>query len=168
VLSYTSLFLGFIIPAAETESIRYKLARIYTAFFVSGVIHMGGDAMVTGKIIFKAFTFFMLQPFGITIEILVAHLWRQFSGSQDNTSPVHVHDAGNLKTDTKSRGDGDEKSQRKGDRKSEEPIPPVWIRCIGFIWLIFWMAWTAPHVVDPLCVVDVFRDPRADLRRLMR
>jgi len=119
---------------------------------------MAGDAMVTGKIIFKAFTFFMLQPFGITIEILATHLWRQFSGFPDNTSSVHVHDA--VKRDTMSRGDG--------DNKSEEPIPPVWIRCVGFIWLIFWMAWTAPYVVDPLCVVGVFRDPHADLRRLMR
>ena len=117
MLSYTSLFLGFIIPAAETGSIRYKLTRIYTAFFVSGVIHMAGEAMVTGKIIFKAFTFFMSQPFGITIENLVAHLWRQWS--PDNTSSVHVHDT--VKKDTKSRGDG--------DKKSEEPIPPVWIRC---------------------------------------
>jgi hypothetical protein len=119
---------------------------------------MAGDAMVTGKIILKAFTFFMLQPFGITIEILVAHLWRQFSGSPDNTSSLHVHDT--VKRDTKSRGDG--------DKRSEEPIPPVWIRCVGFIWLIFWMAWTAPYVADPLCVVGVFRDPHADLRRLMR
>jgi hypothetical protein len=119
--------------------------------------------MVTGKIIFKAFTFFMLQPFGITIELLVAHLWHQFGGSQDKISAV---DVGRLNGYTKAQ-DGGSRKRRNGYSKSEEPIPPLWIRCVGFIWLTFWMAWTAPHIIDPLCAVGVFTDPRADLRRFI-
>jgi hypothetical protein len=129
---------------------------------------MAGDAMVTGKIIFKAFTFFMLQPFGITLELLVVHLWYQFSGDQDKSSPVDAHDVGHLKTRTKSRGDVNKDSQSNGGGKSTERIPPLWIRCVGFGWLVIWMAWTAPYIIDPLCIVDVFSNPYVDLRRFTK
>lgn len=120
---------------------------------------MAGDAMVTGKIIFKAFTFFMLQPVGITIEIFVGHLWRQV---KDMTSSVDNDDVEHSNTNGKSRINGS-----KQNKKIEEPIPPIWIRCVGLIWLVYWMAWTAPYIVDPLCAVGVFRDPRVDLRRFL-
>jgi hypothetical protein len=167
VLAYASLCLGYIFPANATESMSYKLARLYAVFFISGVIHMAGDAMVTGKIIFKAFTFFMLQPVGITIELLVVHLWSQVSGTQDKTSAVHRHD---LNGETKSQVDSRKKSQSQmiGYNEADEPVPSPWIRCMGFIWVAFWMALTAPHIVDPLCLADVFRDPRLDLRRFMK
>ena len=105
---------------------------------------MAGDAMITGRIIFKAFTFFMLQPVGITIELVIAYLWHRLNGS-----------------------DVDAQRQRNKDKQNEAPIPPAWIRCVGFIWLTFWMACSAPYIVDPLCAAGVFRDPRADLRRLL-
>ena len=120
---------------------------------------MGGDAMITGRIIFQAFTFFMLQPVGITLELVVAHLWHRFNGSQDKTIDSHGG--------TGSRVVGNPQKQINGNKRSEAPIPPVWIRCVGFIWLTFWMAWTAPYIVDPLCAVGVFIDPRLDLRRLL-
>ena len=116
---------------------------------------MAGDSMLTGRVLFSSFTFFMLQPLGITIERVVAHLWRQFTVSRDKTSAADELDVGR-----KSQVDA------KKRRGCEEPIPPLWIRCVGFIWLAYWIALTAPYIVDPLCAVDVFRDSRVDLRRL--
>jgi len=83
-------------------------------FFVSGVIHMAGDAMVTGRIIFSAFTFFMLQPFGITIELLIVHIWHQFSGSQDKPTTVDDFDVGDKLTSVKSAGKEKSRFRRCG------------------------------------------------------
>jgi len=162
LLIYPSIFLAYIFPGSATNTLLYKLARLYSAFFISGVIHMAGDAMITGRIIFKAFTFFMLQPVGITLELVMAYLWHRFNGSRDKT--VDEDDSNGA---TNSRVGGSSQKQRNGDKRSEAPIPPAWIRCVGFIWLTFWMAWTTPYIVDPLCALGVFRDPRADLRRLL-
>src|SRR5258705_5243553 len=101
-----------------------------------------------------ALSFLMLHPVGISIERFIVHFRRQFSGSQDKPIMVDNFDKSQV---TKSHG----------YRKIEEPIPPLWIRCVGFIWLAFWIALTAPYIVNPLCVVGVFSDPRVDLRRLM-
>ena len=123
---------------------------------------MAGDAMITGRIIFQAFTFFMLQPVGITLELVVAYLWHRFNGSQDNAI-----DEDDFNRGTDSRAVGSPQKQRNRNKRSEAPIPPTWIRCVGFIWLTFWMAWTAPYFVDSLCTVGVFIKPRMDLRQLI-
>lgn len=166
MLTYSSILLSCIFPVNQAQSTLRRLAGLYFAFFVSGVIHMAGDAMITGKIVFKAFRFFMLQPFGIILELLVIYLWRRFSGSQGTTCAADGRGHGQLKGDaapSETQVDGVQRERRNVYKESEEPIPPLWIRCMGFIWVIFWMAWTAPYIVDPLCAVGVFRDPRLNL-----
>jgi len=109
--------------------------------------------MATGKLGFKSFTFFMLQPFGITIEIFVSYLWRRIQGDNESdrqkTKPAH-------------------QKQRIGNNGrgfAEESIPPVWVRCIGFIWLMCWMVWTAAYMLDALLLAHMLSSkPRADLK----
>ena len=85
--------------------------------------------MATGKVAFNSFTFFMLQPFGIVVELVVSYLWHQL---QDN---------GAMKS---------EPVLEKLDTDKEEEVPPPWIRGIGSIWVILWMVWTCAYMVDPL------------------
>ena len=59
-------FLGF--PPGTNGS---SYTQIYTAFFISGVAHLGGDAMVAPSHIGVSFPFFIYQALGITFEDMV-------------------------------------------------------------------------------------------------
>ena len=92
--------------------------------------------MATGKLGFKSFTFFMLQPFGITIEIIVSSLWRRLRHDQSNRHTSTV----NARTTTQQEhytGDTSNKSDKS-----------LLVRCVGLIWVTLWMVWTAAYMVD--------------------
>ncbi len=138
---------------------------------------MGGDRMISGKIGFGSFKFFMLQPVGITIEVFVCFLWRYFiprinQGGQIET-PVKVarvtmeNDNGK---DKEYRNDSDVTGQKRPISTKSEPyrsenLPPMWIRCVGFAWFALWSIWTAAFMMDPLCPAAM-TNPQLDLRRL--
>jgi hypothetical protein len=94
--------------------------------------------MARGELGFKSFTFFMLQPFGITIEVLVSYLWRRFQ--RDERNPTAKGGTGSV-----------ERAQGKYHNDKPlggESIPPLWIRCVGSIWLTLWILWTAAYLAD--------------------
>ena len=127
-LTCASSILGCIFPAQHVGTTGYKLARLFTVFCISGLAHAGGETMATRKAGFKSITFFMLQPFGIVIELVVSYLWHQLhrNGTKKFGPVLKKHD------------------------NDEEGPPPPWIRAIGTIWVMLWMVWTGAYMVDPL------------------
>ncbi|KAG2119423.1 membrane bound O-acyl transferase family-domain-containing protein [Suillus clintonianus] len=59
-------FLGF---KSGTNGSSYT--QLYTAFFVSGIAHLGGDAVINSSRIGVSFPFFIYQALGITFEDMV-------------------------------------------------------------------------------------------------
>lgn len=135
VLTCTSALLGRVVSDKHIGTTSYKLARLYIAFSISGLVHAGGDLMATGKLGSKSLTFFMLQPLGISVEIVVSRLWSRLQGG-----PM------------KSRGKNlvERNSSDKYHGAAEDSIPPLWIRCVGFIWVALWMVWSGAYIVDAL------------------
>lgn len=122
---------------------------------------MGGDRMLTGKTGFGALTFFVLQAVGITIEIFVCFLWRCCIPQADGGGSVEMSvKAGRPMGSAKSSA-----ASKSGPYPSEN-LPPIWIRCVGFAWVVLWSIYTAAYFMDPVCSVNMVTLPRLDLRRL--
>ena len=125
MLTCASSILGCVFPDQHVGTAGYKLARLFTVFCISGLAHAGGELMGTRKAGFKSITFFMLQPFGIVIELVVSYLWHQLQ-RKGVEAVLEKHD------------------------NDEEGRPPLWIRGIGIIWVMLWIVWTGAYLVDPL------------------
>ncbi|KAF5327683.1 hypothetical protein D9619_004301 [Psilocybe cf. subviscida] len=52
-------------------------------------------------------------------------------------------------------------------QKGHTTVPPLWVRCVGHIWVVLFYSWTLPFMMDPYAVGGIFIDERFDLRRLM-
>jgi len=128
----------------------FKLARLYLAFFFSSVIHMGGDRMLSGKMSFGSFKFFMLQAVGITIEVFVCFLWRCLR-KENRGEPDFTREKRSIST--------------KSASYRSENLPPMWTRCVGFTWFALWSIWTGAFMMDAMCS-QVMTKPQLDLRRL--
>jgi len=50
------------------------LLKLHTAFLISGLVHLAGEYMMQGYLGFGAFKFFALQPWAITLEVLVRYM----------------------------------------------------------------------------------------------
>jgi hypothetical protein len=136
---------------------------------------MGGDRMLSGKMNFGSFKFFMLQAVGITIEVFVCFLWRclipRISQGGQIEIPVKVarvtmeNDNGNEYRD-KSDFNGEKRliSAKSASYQSEN-LPPMWTRCVGFTWFALWSIWTVAFMMDAMCST-VMTKPQLDLRRL--
>jgi len=93
--------------------------------------------MATGRISLRFFKFFMLQPLGITVELVVAYIWRKFNAQRDDfNSATNTNTGRNMK-----KSDGDKKS-------NGQKLPPLWIRCVGYIWVTMWMVWTGAYPAE--------------------
>jgi hypothetical protein len=140
VVTCSSSSLGCVFPAKYVGTTGYHLAQLYIVFFLSGIAHAAGDVMAMGNPPnkFKSLTFFMLQPFGITFELVVSYIWRRFQ--PDESTPKKPTTNGS----TRNAG---EKDHTSNDSKSSS-IPPLWIRCVGSIWVALWMVWTAAYMAD--------------------
>ena len=149
------------LPDAENGLIAYKLLRCCIVFFIGGVVHMGGDKMLTGRLTFGwSFMFFVLQPFGIAFESLVCYLWTHWRGTQHSSSKT-----GHRKASGSGRDQANDISARRFSMENriemrDESDPPLWIRSIGHIWVAIWFTWTAAYFIDPMCAKDMFSDPR--------
>lgn len=132
-----------------------EIARLHTTFYFSVLIHIGGEYMLLGKMGYGAASFFLLQPVGITLEILaaairnqVAHPRGRLQGHAHSTSNREMINGNGLKSTPKS-----------------SPTPSIWIRFIGYVWVVLWFAYSLPPMVDPLINFGMFVDPGHDLRR---
>ena len=48
--------------------------QLYVAFFLSGLIHFGGDFILEKRMVYRSFNFFLLQAVIITLEDFVIYL----------------------------------------------------------------------------------------------
>jgi hypothetical protein len=117
---------------------------------------MGGDVMATGKLCFKSFTFFMLQPIGITIELIVSYLWHRLQSDVPNPKKTIATEG------CKNTGQATEE-QHNDKSLAEDLIPPLWIRCVGSIWVALWMLWTAAYMADALNFARLSANPGQNL-----
>ena len=144
---------GLPLPDTENGLVAYKLIRCCIVFFIGGVTHMGGDKMLTGRLTFGwSFMCFMLQPVGIAFESLVCYLWGHWWGTQRSSSNGH-RKANTSGINPRRFGMANRIEMPDG------PDPPLWIRCIGHIWVAIWFTWSAAYFVDPMCAMDMFSDP---------
>ncbi|KAF9483204.1 hypothetical protein BDN70DRAFT_874080 [Pholiota conissans] len=152
------------IPAAShsfSETAR-NLIWACTAFLMSGLIHIGGEVMLTGHISYGAFTFFALQPIAIIIETLVAFLWhsitRQPQPKASYKSPAS--DNGNADSGT----EGASVSCFVGSEVEQAGAGQLWMRYAGYVWVALWFVWSLAFMIDPMIPTSMFVDARVDLR----
>ena len=56
---------------------RSSYTQLWTAFFLSGLIHFAGDFTFERRMVFYTWKFFLLQPVGIALETLVIYIARR-------------------------------------------------------------------------------------------
>ena len=99
--------------------------------------------MLLGRFGSGALKFFVLQPLALVLEKAVASNWGK--SSSPNTSK-------------------NGKRSRIGPETNAANDPPMWVRCVGYIWVFLWFVWTLPFFIDPMVPLGIFVDPRVDLR----
>ncbi|KAF9554739.1 hypothetical protein CPC08DRAFT_766469 [Agrocybe pediades] len=168
ILAPFSVFDRTKVPSQPQLNTRTKLARLYVAFTITGVVHIGGEYMLLGKMGWGSFTFFALQAVGISIEKVVSacyHVLERTPQVDHPTANAHGHSSGGHPTQenatAKPNGAG---SVGKGPEKREKKTE-MWVRCIGYIWVILWFSWSASYMVDPIISTGMFVHPWLDLRR---
>ncbi|KAF9522159.1 hypothetical protein CPB83DRAFT_864924 [Crepidotus variabilis] len=176
VLGCTSAVMSiFPVPTSTFGITLYKLSRLYVTFFLVGAAHVGGDRMLTGKLGAGAFKLFMLQPLGLTLEFFADYLWcrfiQQFSPPLRN-KPTPLKTNGYFKDPTKSTetldigGYGNVGLRGYNQHRGQgRDTAPTWVRFVGLVWVAVWAVWTVAFMVDPMCSVGMFTDPRVDLRQ---
>ena len=90
-----------------------------TVFLTSGLIHIGGEYMMLGRLGLGAFQFAVLQGLAVSAETIVSNVLR-LSGSS-LASP----------------------------RKAALPTPKLWTRIVGYVWVLSWFWWSLPFMVGP-------------------
>ena len=157
----------------DTMDIATKFARLYIAFAVTGFVHIGGEYMFLGKMGFGAFNFFALQAVGITLEKLVSvcycycNFFNQIpipsneKATNTNGHPKIVN--GNFDPPTSVQAQPNSTENHRHLRPANE-IPDLWIRCIGYIWVVVWFSWSASFMIDPMISTGMFFHPLLDLR----
>lgn len=143
-----SIFRLPILPSSRlsTLSTARKFLWLCTAFFITASVHVVGERMLIGRLGFGAFTFFMLQPLGISIESAATFLWNLHNLPKTISSGTALTPSSSTVNDVAKR-------------------PSVWIRCIGYTWVASWFIWSLTFMIDPMVQVGMFVDPRADMRR---
>ncbi|KIJ91659.1 hypothetical protein K443DRAFT_685834 [Laccaria amethystina LaAM-08-1] len=89
-----------------------------TVFLISGLVHVGGEYMMLGKLGLGALRFFLLQGLAVSVETIVFNAL-SLSG-WCLASP----------------------------RKAALPTPKLWTRIVGYIWVLLWFWWSLPFMVD--------------------
>jgi hypothetical protein len=138
------------------------------------LLHIGGEYMLLGRFGSGALKFFVLQPVAIILEKVVASAWARFNpvppaavanGNDTKAKqPNGLNGNGNgvkgLSPNTSKNG---ERSQSRLERKIVG-TPPVWLRCVGYVWVFAWFVLTLPFIIDPMVPLGIFIDSRVDLR----
>jgi hypothetical protein len=89
-----------------------------TVFLISGLVHVGGEYMMLGRLGLGTFRFFLLQGLAVSVETIVSNVLT-LSGSS-LASP----------------------------RKAPPPTPKLWVRIVGYVWVLLWFWWCLPFMVD--------------------
>jgi hypothetical protein len=137
---------------------------VSTVFIIGGIIHIGGDYMLLGRFGSDTLKFFVLQPVAIILEKAVAFGWSLFNppdGSDARTNRSKGHNDLKSLSDNTSK---DGKRLRSGLETKIVSEPPMWLRCVGYIWVFLWFVLSLPFTIDPLVSLGIFTDPRVDLR----
>ena len=90
-----------------------------TVFLISGLVHIGGEYMMLGKLGLGAFQFFLLQGLAVSLETIVCNV---LSLSESSLARA---------------------------RKAALPTPKLWTRIVGYVWVLLWFWWFLPFMVDP-------------------
>ncbi|KAF8903716.1 membrane bound O-acyl transferase family-domain-containing protein [Gymnopilus junonius] len=168
----TSLLSAFSVsPLSRASSLPAKFAFLYTAFFIIGVVHIGGEYMLLGRWEWNgAFAFFQLQAVGITIEKIVAWVWSQTPGHGRKEKDDRTHIGPDVNGNAQSNGKNDKGTPNGAALKEKATdvdavLPALWVRFIGYIWVASWFVWSLAFMIDPMTTTGMFADPRVDLRR---
>ncbi|EDR15395.1 uncharacterized protein LACBIDRAFT_301678 [Laccaria bicolor S238N-H82] len=97
------------------------LVFLNTVFLISGLVHVGGEYMMLGRLgsSLGAFRFFLLQGLAVSAETIVSNVL-SLSGSS-LASPG----------------------------EAALPTPKLWTRIVGYVWVLLWFWWSLPFMVDP-------------------
>jgi hypothetical protein len=89
-----------------------------TVFLISGLVHVGGEYMMLGRLGLGALRFFLLEGLAVSVEMIVFNALSLSGWSL--ASP----------------------------RKAALPTPKLWTRIVGYIWVLLWFWWSLPFMVD--------------------
>jgi len=124
--------------------------------------------MLIGRMGYGAFKFFILQSVAITLEKTVASCWAYFN------PPLNINGNDGAQTNRQNGHDGvtdspsytlkrsDRSRSRLEAKNSNEP--PIWLKCVGYVWVLHWFVWSLPFMIDPMVPTGMFIDPRVDFR----
>ncbi|EZF24674.1 hypothetical protein H112_02780 [Trichophyton rubrum D6] len=111
-------------PESKILLLLIRYVRIQMAFLVSGLLHLPIDTMQGVPLRESAIvTFFTVQALGILIEDAVCGIYRWIT-----TGSFSRHEA----------------------RSLEKKEPALWMKLVGFLWLICWAMWCMPPWIFPV------------------
>ena len=113
--------------------------------------------MLIGRMGAGAFKFFVLQSAAIILERVVISGWAHFNALLDGNEARTKRQNGrnHVKSLSPNASKRDERSRRGSEAKS---VPPIWLRCLGYVWVILWFVWSLPFIVDPMVSTGMFVD----------
>jgi len=107
---------------------RSSYTQLYVVFFLSGLVHFGGDFIVERRMVYGSFKFSLLQAVAITFEDLVIYI-----------------------TKRSLRWGGIELKPGRDD----ESWAGVVARIVGYCWVTLWFCWTLPIRLDELSALGL-------------
>ena len=114
--------------------------QLYVAFFLSGLLHFGGDFMIEKQMVYRSFKFFLLQAVAITFEDFVIYLAKCFL-----------------------RWKGIEFKPGKPDESWTE----AGVRVIGYCWVTLWFCSTLPVWIDELNAIGLGSHDRGPITQFV-
>ncbi|KIM39284.1 hypothetical protein M413DRAFT_19814 [Hebeloma cylindrosporum] len=144
---------------ANISNIIQNSLWLLTAFFIVGIIHIGGEYMLIGRMGSGAFKFFVLQAAAIMLEKVVASGWAYFNPSLDiiDESDARTKQQNGKNGVKNSFPDGSNNERSRGGPKAKSE-PPIWIRCVGYVWVFLWLVWSLAFMIDPMVPTGMFID----------
>jgi len=115
--------------------------------------------MLIGRMGYGALKFFVLQSAAVMLEKMVASGWAYFN------PPLDI-DGNDVRTKHRNGHNGMKNLSPNAAQKSErwrtgpeaKSRPPIWLRCVGYIWVFLWFVWSLAFMIDPLVSTGMFVD----------
>jgi len=107
---------------------RSSYTQLYVVFFLSGLVHFGGDFIVEKRMVYGSFNFSLLQAVAITFEDFVIYIAKRLL-----------------------RWGGMELRPGGDDESWAEVV----VRVIGYCWVTLWFCWTLPIRLDELSALGL-------------
>ena len=132
-----------------------RYTRLLLAFAISGIIHIGGD-IGTGIPLKEsgALRFFVMQGLGVMGEDAVMECWSRVAGnpssssSSSSTSSEKVGAGATSGEEVvvkgKENGTKQHNVEDHGRKRQAGKPPALWIRCLGYLWVLAFMTVTVP------------------------